>query len=319
MLFFYYGKNSYSLSEKKRAVFKEAYEQKANLTLFDAEKSLDFQKISQEIAGSDLFSSSKFLVFSEIISTPALNSSARKLKDFLADLKKSQAEIFSDSATKVYFFETNPTRKHPLFAFLKKQAEIEEFKELKGAQLEEFLQQEAERLKINIDASTIRHLCQALNYQVWPAVNELKRLAAYKPGEQITRAEVDALVTSEFSKDIFKTIDALGRGDKRTAINLLKTHLKAGDDPFYLLSMVVYQFRNLLKVRDALEKQLPPAQIAQKLKLHPFVVQKSIGFSRRFQLAQLKKLYAKLAEMDASIKNGSIDAVSALDLFVAFS
>ena len=101
---------------------------------------------------------------------------------------------------------------------------------------------------------------------------------------------LNVLVKSKIDTDIFKTVDALARGDKKTALKLLHDHLESGEDPFYLLSMYFYQFRNLVKVKPLAEKNMSPAEITSKLKMHPFVARKSLEQAQEFFLGETKSL-----------------------------
>jgi len=98
---------------------------------------------------------------------------------------------------------------------------------------------------------------------------------------------------------------------------MLHDHLEDGEDPFYLLSMYFYQFRNLVKVRPLAEKNVPSHEIASKLKMHPFVARKSLEQARNFSWENLKKLYNNLCEIDFESKTGKTDIALALDKFVA--
>jgi len=81
--------------------------------------------------------------------------------------------------------------------------------------------------------------------------------------------------------------------------------------------MFVYQFRNLLLVKSLLQNGVNTAQIGQKIKLHPFVLKKTLAQAQNFSLADLKKIYAGLLETDISIKNGRLAPAAAVDLMVA--
>ncbi len=100
-------------------------------------------------------------------------------------------------------------------------------------------------------------------------------------------------------------VDALGSKDKKKAINLFKKHLEKGEDLHYLLSMFVYQFRNLIKVRSG-----------GKLDLHPFVIKKTQYQARNFSVDELKKIYHELLMIDFNTKMGKRDIKTALELFV---
>jgi DNA polymerase-3 subunit delta len=146
---------------------------------------------------------------------------------------------------------------------------------------------------------------------------EIQKLISYADGKIISDKDVDILVKASLDSNIFKTIDALGANNKKEAIRLIHEHLKNGDDPFYLMSMFVYQFRNMLKVADLKEKKANEYEIAKMTRMHPFVIKKSLAQLRNFSFPRLEKIYRKLGAMDLMIKIGKMDIRLALDKFVA--
>ena len=124
------------------------------------------------------------------------------------------------------------------------------------------------------------------------------------------------MVKPNIENDIFKTIDALASKNKKLALSLLHKHLDNGDFPLYLLSMIAYQFRNLLTIKE-LQSTQSYATIAKKSGLHPFVVQKSYYLCNQFSVEQLKKIYQRIFQVDLDIKTGKIEAETALDLLLA--
>jgi len=111
-------------------------------------------------------------------------------------------------------------------------------------------------------------------------------------------------------------VDALGRRDGRTAMRLLHQLLNS-QKPLSLLGMIVRQFRILVQVKELSERGLGQREIADKLKLHSFVVGKGLHQARNFSMAQLETVYDQLVETDVAIKTGRLDPVLALDLLVA--
>jgi len=77
--------------------------------------------------------------------------------------------------------------------------------------------------------------------------------------------------------------------------------------------MFIYQFRNLMAVKSA---EGNPNKL-NRLKLHPFVLRKTIGHASRFSLAELKKIYQKIFETDYQIKTGRIDPEQGIKMLVA--
>ena len=98
---------------------------------------------------------------------------------------------------------------------------------------------------------------------------------------------------------------------------LLKAHLEKGDNPLYLFSMINYQFRNLLVVKDLIERNRPYYTISKTSNLHPFVVRKSYEQAGKFSFPELKKIYRKIFQVDLAIKTGKINPETGLDLLLS--
>ena len=93
-------------------------------------------------------------------------------------------------------------------------------------------------------------------------------------------------------------------------------HLEKGESPLYLLSMINFQFRNLLMIKELVEENQPYYSILRKTQLKPFVVGKSYQQAQRFGLPELKKIYRKIFQADLDIKTGKMKAETALDLLI---
>ena len=145
---------------------------------------------------------------------------------------------------------------------------------------------------------------------------EIKKLADFKRGLVIKKEDVELMVAPNIENDIFKTIDALAEKNKTRALQLLHTHLDSGENALYLLSMVAYQFRNLLMVKELSEEGLMYASIIKKSGLHPFVVKKTYFQCRQFSFEELKNIYRRIFSVDADIKIGKIEPETALDLLI---
>lgn len=150
-------------------------------------------------------------------------------------------------------------------------------------------------------------------YAFYPA-SELekkdKKLLSFLKKEAEEIKEFEKKVSSEKRLDRFALIDAIGTKDIRKAIISLNQALEEGEDPQAILGLIIYQFRNLLKV-----KSLPAADLA-KAGLHPFVTRKTSQQARQFELDELKKIYRHLSELDLKSKTGQIDLSAGLFQFI---
>jgi len=319
MIIFLYGEDEFRSLRKLAEIknkFLQIYKEGASLFIFDfAEKDWNIEDIIINISSGGLFSSKKLVIIKNILSVNKDFENEKFEKFLKEEVKKEKSDLI------LIFWEGGKVKKsEKIYKLLQKIAKCQEFELLEGAKLRNWIIGEIGKIggeNISINPEAVGKLMVFVGNDLNLLSREIQKLVNHKNRGEITGEDVEKLVKSKINTEIFKTVDALSRGDKKTAVKLLHNHLEAGDDPFYLLSMYFFQFRNLLKVKPLAEKNISQHEIATKLKLHPFVVKKSLEQGRNFTFAKLKDLYQKLCLIDADAKTGRVDIELALDKFVA--
>ena len=146
--------------------------------------------------------------------------------------------------------------------------------------------------------------------------SEIEKLSAYTGQKPINSSDVELLVHGTFEDQIFAFVDVIAKQDRQGAVSLLKNQRLAGVEDFYLLNMLARQLRILIGTRDLIDanSSVTKQQVADKLKVHPFVAQKAIEQARHFTLETLIDAHAFLLEKDVGIKSGKISDDMAVDL-----
>jgi DNA polymerase-3 subunit delta len=228
--------------------------------------------------------------------------------------------MLTDQERVVIFWEEGaPKEKEKLFQYLHQKAKKQKFDLLSGPKLNEWIVQEAQKINPNISFSrpALNILAGYVSDDGQRLSLEIKKIVDFKGEGEITPEEVEALVKSSMQANIFETVEALSGGNKSKALELYHRQLEGGDDPFYVLSMYVYQFRNLLKMGEFFYAGEQNAYNLAKLAgLHPFVVQKGMSQLRRTSLEKIKATYQKLSDLDLKIKTGELEPKLALDKFI---
>lgn len=318
MIIFLYGEDEFRSNRKLAEIknrFLEKNKEGATLSVFDfSEKDFDLDEIILDSSSGGLFSAKRLVIVKNLLAKKDL--AGESLLEFLK--RKSKGEF--ESAILVFWEGDDFDKKNPLVKFLLKAGKCQRFEMLGGAKLKNWITGTIREMgsgKISISAGAVEKLSLFIGNNLDLLSREIEKLINYKKSGEITSEDVELLVKSKIDTDIFRTVDALSRGDKKTAVKLLHDHLSAGDDPFYLLSMYFFQFRNLLKVKPFAEKNCSQQEIASKLKIHPYVAKKSADQAGKFSLEELKNLYKKLCEIDVQSKTGKVDIKLALDKFIA--
>jgi DNA polymerase-3 subunit delta len=245
------------------------------------------------------------------------------LKDVFSD--KGFKEKFSKSIKKfanspniILFYEEGEIPENDKFLnLLKKSGDSQKFRSLEGAPLKNWIKKEIERCGGKAGPEITSRLVEFVGNDTWRLSNEIQKLTSFKNGKDIQIKDIELLVRPEIDNNIFKTIDAIALRNKKKALELLHKHLRKGDSPQYLLSMVNFQFRNLLMIKELVEKSQPYYSILRKTQLKPFVIRKSYQQAQRFGLPELKKIYRKIFQADLSIKTGKIEPETAIDLLIS--
>jgi DNA polymerase-3 subunit delta len=145
---------------------------------------------------------------------------------------------------------------------------------------------------------------------------EIEKLLIHADGQQVMAQDVQALVSRARETSIFDLVDCVGRRQTDKALNLLHRLLDEGQPPLYLLSMLARQIRILLQIKDLQGQYLSQKEIARRLSLHPYVVEKGQAQSQNFAMPHLESAHHRLVEADWQIKTGQAEGELALDLLV---
>ncbi len=305
MIIFLYGEDTYRMREKLKEIierYKKIHKSGLNLKYFN-----DFTNFKDEIRQTSMFKEKKLAVVTDVFTS----------SDFKEKFYQSKKDFLISEDIILIYEEKDFNKNNSLFKFLKKNAKSQEFKFLTGQRLKTWIKKEFNKYEVKIDSEVLEKLIGYIGNDLWQMSNEIKKLASFKNNKTVRTEDIELLVRSKIETDIFKTIDAIAEKNKKQALNLLHKHLEKGDSPLYLLSMINYQFRNLLVVKDLIEKNKPYNIILKRSGLHPFVVKKSYYQSQKFTFQELKKIFQKIFKADLDIKTGKIQPEIALDLLIA--
>lgn len=306
MIILLYGQDNYRLRKKLRDIIKKAKEKnkgKLYLKRFGL-KDFSLEKFRSEYQSTSLFGEEKFLVLENF-------SSSNILREVLSFLKKQK----SSKNIVAFWEEITLEKSNLLLKFIKENGISFRFDPLQGNQLIEWIEKEFRKYKINIDSRIALTLAEFFGNDLWLLSNEIKKLVLlFGSKKRILPQDIRHLVRPKLETDIFETIEAISSQNKDRALKLLCEHIKQGDSPFYILSMLKSQIANLLITKELIQKGIPLRIISSKMRLPVFVVRKHSSLSYRFTLENLRKAYWKIFQYEIKIKTGKIDPVLALEL-----
>lgn len=238
---------------------------------------------------------------------------AKELIAYLDRLPESTRLVFVEPKS---LAKNNAVLKHADAARDKKNAHIKEFAKLKPRDVPGWIQKRVQAKHGKMDLPAVHALADHVGADLRLLDNEIEKLITYRRGETVTANDVRELVAAVQESSVFDFVDALGKRQAKTALDLLHHQLEHGNEVPPLFGMVVRQFRLLLQMKDLATRGMTLEAAIQQTKLHPYPAQKVWEQSSNFTLPRLEEIYRRLLETDIAIKTGRSEPLVALDVLV---
>lgn len=327
MIYLIHGADSFRAHEKLSELiieFEKKDKGRINMEIFDAEN-ISASKVKAASQSLGFFSSARMIVIKNLFSVGDIKSK-EEIIDYAIELEKKKREV------DLVFFEGKEIGKKGAaggkeWSALVKKSAVFNFVPMAPVEINKWIAAKFAKEKIKIAPKAVAKLALYIGGDIWRLSMEIEKLVLLKmdSGEgkksvcvEVNEQDIEEMVKSDLPNNVFSTVDALARRDKKTALKLLAGHLEKGEAPIYLFTMFIYQFRNLLKVKDVIDrkKTVNPGVIAGETKLNPFVVSKTIAQANGFSYEYLKKAYKRFFTFDFLIKKGRLDPEAALELLI---
>lgn len=320
MIIFLYGADAYrsrvALNGIKEKFIREIDPSESSLSVVDGQNS-DLKTIISKLNTGSLFTKKRLTIIESVF--------RNKKSGIFSELKKYLEPLEADDGNIVVFREEPENEKQKalnkeakiLFDFLAKQKYSQEFKILSGDALLLFMKKEAQSYGKEISLPAAKLLASYFGSDLWSISREIKKLS-FGGEKKIISMEATKLSAKEsFEEDIFALSDAISARSTKSAYSLLEKQRAAGLSDEYLLSMITRQIKILLLVKDEAKKTGDATKLASKLKLHPYVVKKSLAQIKNFDEKRLKDLFNRLIEIDFLNKSGKSSLEDELSLFIS--
>jgi len=309
----FYGEDTYSLNKSIKEIEKDfslANFGDMNVSKFDGEM-LDFDQLIRSASAIPFLADKRLIIIKNF-----LRDGDQKLRDYITE----NLDKFHGSSEVILVEEGEVNKNLLLFKKLARAGAVKHFPLRRGYELEKWLEEQAKKEKIPIAFSAIKKLIATAGNNSWRLTCELAKLDLYRKSRgknQIEEADIEAMVESEHDQNIFDFIDALGARNAKLAVKYLQELFKSGKNENYILTMIVYQFRNMLLIEDLIVRGVKRSQLSTEAELHPFVVGKTIRVLNNYDLPLLKRIYWRLMQADIEIKTGRVEPRLALEKLLA--
>lgn len=181
---------------------------------------------------------------------------------------------------------------------------------------------QAEAQGLALPAPVAQRLVEAVGGEAALIPGEVAKLASYRAGgDEVTPSDVDALVSNAWPGlppyAIFDLVDAVSRGDARTALERFRTLIRRGEEPLRILAMLGRQW-HLLVVAHGLRsegKGRPEELVRLGAVKSTFEASKLLSLAASWDETRLARAVELTAAADAELKKGAAAPVT-LELLV---
>ena len=171
-------------------------------------------------------------------------------------------------------------------------------------QLGGWILDEARRVGARIDGEAARRLEEVVGRDVSRLAGAIEQLALYAgEGTSISVDHVDALVADTSQRTVFQLNDAVGQGDRISALRAVGKLFEQRESAIGVVIMLARHVRQLALYQALVAERTPPGEFARILGVPPFVIDKSLApQARRFRPEALERAIRLVAQADQDLK-----------------
>ncbi|MDT8421135.1 MAG: DNA polymerase III subunit delta [Desulfuromonadales bacterium] len=200
------------------------------------------------------------------------------------------------------------------FQLFKKVGEVVEFKSLYDNQLPAFVREQLSDENYEITGEALTLFCSRVGTNLHEVRAELAKLQTYL-GERrlVDVADVQAVVSSIRSENVFEIGNAVARGETGRAFSLARRLVDEGEAPLKILSLLVRHYRHLWQIRELLGKGVASKQIAGQVGLPPFFIDGMIRQAKQISGEDCRRAFELFLQTDLAMKSSGADPDALLD------
>jgi DNA polymerase III subunit delta len=177
----------------------------------------------------------------------------------------------------------------------------------------------ARKKGLALDRAGAERLVERAGKDAAAVSNAIESLLAYAhPAKTAGARDVEALFGRSLQADAFRLVDCVVERDAGAALRLSSALQEQGTRAAEIVAVLSGQFERLRKAVEYAAGGVSPEMIGERLKIHPFYLDKTLRQAKRLGREGAKKAYRGLLECDESIKTGKLPEGLALGKFLSW-
>ena len=210
----------------------------------------------------------------------------------------------------------NPDRRLKKLSAAMDQARVFEFTQPSETDLTSWIARHFKEAGKTIDRELCRYLCFLTGSSMTRLNQEIEKVAAYAQDQQITKADIDAVVTPVLEAGAFDMVDQVSRGAFDQALLKLRDLYQLEVKPIPILAALGYQLRRLYAARLLLDAGKGDGAVKERFHLGDYAARMLVQAARRFSTAWCARALILLAQTDHRLKTSYGDEERQLELLL---
>lgn len=208
-------------------------------------------------------------------------------------------------------------RRRKLYKYIQDNGCVFECPRLKGAALVRWVESFAREKGYRIPHPLIERIVDLAGSDLQSLAAELEKLFLSSGNEKsIRERHVEDLVRNSRQHGIFELIGSIGKRDRRASLHSLANLLGMGERPLMIVSMLARHSRQVLIVKESMEKGQSVRDACKAAQVPPFIQDSFLRQARSIDVDVVRKMHGALHEIDKKLKSSSADPRTLLEVFV---
>lgn len=143
---------------------------------------------------------------------------------------------------------------------------------------------------------------------------EIGKIAAFAPGSEIRRSDIDAVTEPVLDAVVFQMTDALGAGDYEGALKKLQVLYQMQQEPISILGAVGAHLRRISAARILIDAGKGGDELMKICGLKDYAARKTMGTAKRFSPRFCRQAADLVLETDSKLKTSFDEPERLLEL-----
>ena len=312
-LYYFYGKDIMSVELYAKTLIKKLVSDDDavyNLHKFNG-KDIDLSEFAETVEALPMFAPYVCICVNDLnaenLSTDDLNFMLKILKD----VPETTVIIFYNTAIDICDGKKNPTPKNKkVVDCIAKTGDVCEFAIKTPLELSKQIVASIEKRGSSISSSNAAYIAELCLSDSMLITGEIEKLTSYAQGREITKEDIDSLVSKQVNSSAFDLSKAVVSFNKKKALLLLDELFYQRAEPIAVLAAISMSFMDLYRASLAVVRGIHPSDVVTDFSYksnRKFAVDYAFRDCRKINIKHLRKCIKILADTDSALKSSKTD------------